>query len=462
MICRQIQTLIQRPKTAIHLQQLNSLFIKTCLDHDVDTITHFIVTSLSISLSFARSFFNNLPVSPPLFAYNSLIRAYTKTSFSIESIKLLDELLKVGIKPDNFTYPSVLKACGQCSQIGLGGSVHSMIFKVGLDSDKYVGNTLLRMYAACNEIGLAKEVFDEMTLKDLVSWSSMLAGYVACDRPMQAFKVFQQMKLANERPNSVTLVSLLSACTSLINFRAGESIHSYAITNGMALDVALGTALIEMYSKCGDVEKASIVFSSMCEKNLQSWTIMISGLADNSRGKDAISLFTKMIQTGQQPDSMSFSAILSACSHLGLVEEGKRYFDEMVRTYDIKPTMEHYGCLVDLLGRAGLIEEAYYIIRNMPMEPNAVILRSFLGACRNHGQVLCLDDNMRELLLELEPELGANYVLASSVSSVSGYWNYAADLMVSMKQKGLKKVPGCSRVEVNGCSAKEIQDKAVD
>ncbi|KAK3204973.1 hypothetical protein Dsin_019019 [Dipteronia sinensis] len=408
------------------------------------------------NLSFAQSFFHNLSVSPPLFAYNSLIRAYTRTSSPIESINLFCELLQNGPKPDKFTYPFVVKACGQCSLMGLGGSVHSLIFKAGFDLDKYIGNTLLRMYAACNKIGLSRKVFDEMTVRDVVSWSSMLAGYVDCHSPLDAFRLFQQMRLANEKPNSVTLVSLLSACTSLIDVSAGESIHSHIIVNGMGLDVALGTALVEMYSKCGHVEKALVVFNSMPEKNLQSWTIMISGLADNRQGKDAISLFMNMIQTGIKPDSMSFSTILSACSHLGLVEEGKHYFDEMVSKYNIKPAMEHYGCMVDLLGRAGLIEEALYIIRNMPMEPNSVIIRSLLGACRNHGQVLCVDDSLKELLLKIEPDLGANYVLAANVSSLSGYWDNAADIMVSMKQKGLKKVPGCSwvsSIDVNKVSS---------
>ncbi|XP_024047089.1 pentatricopeptide repeat-containing protein At2g34400, partial [Citrus clementina] len=312
MISRQIETLIQLSKTAHHLHQLPALFLKTSLDHNTYIISRFILTSLPISLHFTRSLFNNLPVTPPLFAYNTLIRAYTKTSCPIESIKLFDEMLKTGLRPDDFTYPFVVKACGRCLLIGIGGSVHSLIFKVGLDSDKYIGNTLLRMYAACKEIDFAKAVFEEMPVRDVVSWSSMIAGFVACDSPSDALKVFHRMKLANENPNSVTLVSLVSACTSLINVRAGEPIHSYAVVNGLELDVALGTALVEMCSKCGHVEKAFKVFNLMREKNLQSWTIMISGLADNGRGNDAISLFAKMIQTVLKSDSISFSAILSS------------------------------------------------------------------------------------------------------------------------------------------------------
>lgn len=276
-----------------------------------------------------------------------------------------------------------------------------------------------------------------------------------------AFIVFQHMKLANEKPNSVTLVSLLSASTHLLDICKGESVHSYIIRNQMELDVALGTALLEMYTKCGHIEKAFQVFKSMGEKNLQSWTIMISGLADHGHGKDTISLFTEMEQAGLKPDSISFAGILSACSHLGLVDQGEKYFDQMVRIYKINPTMEHYGCRVDLLGRAGLIDKAYEIIKNMPMEPNSVIIRSFLGACRTHGRSFCLDDNLRKLLFKLEPELGANYVLAANVSSLSGCWDDAADLRVSMKQRRLMKFPGCSWVEANDGPAKVTMEGAV-
>ncbi|XP_061373837.1 pentatricopeptide repeat-containing protein At5g66520-like [Gastrolobium bilobum] len=316
---------------------------------------------------------------------------------------------------------------------------------MGFHSDRYIGNTLLKMYVDCGAVGFARKVFDEMYVRDVVSWSSMIAAYVACNSPSDALAVFQEMKLANEKPNSVTLVSLLSACTKMVNVSAGESIHSYITRNHMEMDVALGTALFEMYSKCGQIDKALLVFNSMPRKNLQSFTIMISALANHGRQKDAITLFTHMEDIGLQPDSLSFSVILSACSHMGLVSEGKNYFDRMVRLYNIKPTVEHYGCMVDLLGRAGLIQEAYDIIKNMPMEPNAVILRSFLGACRNHGWVPSLDDN---LLSKLESELGANYVLTANVFSICASWKDANDLRLAMKQKGLKKTPGCSWVEV--------------
>nr|KYP41099.1 Pentatricopeptide repeat-containing protein At5g48910 family [Cajanus cajan] len=284
-----------------------------------------------------------------------------------------------------------------------------------------------------------------MPLRDVVSWSSMLAAYVSHNSPAHAFSVFRQMGSENQKPNFVTLVTLLSCCTKTLHLTAGESAHSYIVRNNVDMDVALGTALFEMYAKCGKIDKAILVFNSMAEKNLKSYTIMISALADHGRGEDVVSLFSQMEDAGLEPDGLSFSVILSACSHMGLVDEGRMYFDRMVRVYGIKPSVEHYGCMVDLLGRGGLIQEAYYIIKGMPVEPNGVILRSFLGACRNHGWVPSLDG---DFLAKLESGLGANYVLTANVFSTCASWKDASDLRVAMKQKGLKKTPGCSWVEV--------------
>ncbi|KAK2975467.1 hypothetical protein RJ640_028573 [Escallonia rubra] len=448
----QIQIRLQRSKTTSHLLQLQALIIKTALDHDEYCTSNFILSACPISVDLARLIFDTSPIKPPLFAWNTIIKHYSKSSTPVESINLFSQLQRFGLKPDKFTFPFVLKACGHCSFLGLGGTVHSLVLKVGFDSDKYVNNNLLRMYGGCGVIGLARQVFDEMPERDVVSWSSMIARYVDCNSPVAALMAFLDMKLVNEKPNSVTLVSLLSACTHLLDIRLGESIHSFIVVNDIGLDVILGTALLDMYAKCGHVQKALHIFNSMREKNLQSWTVMISGLADNGNGEAAISLFTKMEEGDLKPDGMSFSGILSACSHLGLVVEGQKYFERMLKVYNIRPTMEHYGCMVDMFGRAGMIEEAYQLIRSMPMEPNSVVLRSFISSCKQHGSVVRIDEYFRQLLLDIEPDHGANYVLAAAVSSLSGYWSEVDDLRISMKGKGLRKVPGCSWVEVSGAS----------
>lgn len=184
MVSRQIQNLIQRSKTTSHLLQFQSLIFKTALDHDAEFISQFVLSGCSVSVHFAKLVFDRLPITPPLFAWNTIIRAFTKSSTPIQSVRLFSQLQRVGLKPDNFTYPFVLKACGQCSLVGEGGAVHSMVMKAGFDLDRYIGNTLLRMYAACGAVGLAKRVFDEMTVRDVVSWSSMIAGCVAWYAPL--------------------------------------------------------------------------------------------------------------------------------------------------------------------------------------------------------------------------------------------------------------------------------------
>ncbi|XP_076912327.1 pentatricopeptide repeat-containing protein At2g01510, mitochondrial-like [Bidens hawaiensis] len=445
-----LQLLFQQSKTTTHLHQIHSLILKTALNHHEFIISNFILISSAISIELARKFFDYLPVTPPLFAWNTLINHYSKSPTPSESLKLHTQLQRTtDLKPDKYTYPFVIKSCGRCSLFPAGGSVHSAVLKTGFDSDRYITNTLVRMYAAFGDIGCAGKVFDEMTERDVVSWSCMIAAYLTCKYPLDALSVYQDMKLANVKPNSVTLVSLLSVCSHLVNIKMGESIHSYIVTNDIDLDVSLATALIEMYSACGYIEKALLIFNSMNDRNLQSWTIMITGLAENGHGEEAISLFNQMEDLGFTPDTISFSGILSACSHLGLVETGQRYFDQMVNLYNIQPTMEHYGCMVDMLGRAGMIEEAYHVLKTMPMEPNSVILRSFISAYKNHGSRVSFDDSLVKLLLKIEPDLGSNYVISANVSSDSGFWSEVDDIRGAMKGKGLKKVSGCSWLQDN-------------
>ncbi|XP_071688883.1 pentatricopeptide repeat-containing protein At3g47530-like [Rutidosis leptorrhynchoides] len=426
--------LFQQSKTTIHFDQIHSLIFKTALNHHEFIISNFIQTSSSISVNYAAHFFNNSPVTPPLFAWNTIIKQYSKSPTPVESVKLHCLLKRTtDLKPDKFTYPFVIKSCGRCSLLAAGGSVHSLIFKTGFEYNGNISNTLIRMYAACGNIGLAGQVFDEMSERDVVSWSSMIAAYFTCNFPLDALSVFQDMKQAKERPNSVTLISLLSVSTHLVNIKMGQSIHSYILMNDIRLDVSVTTALIEMYARCGYIEYALFIFNSMNDRNLKSWTIMISGLAANGLAEKAILLFNEMVDLGLIPDAISFSGILSACSHLGLVEMGQKYYDQMVKFYKIQPTMEHYGCMVDMYGRAGMIEEAYEVIRNMPMGPNAIMLRSFISAYKNHGCKIRLDDDFVKLLLEIEPDLGANYVLSATVSSVSGYWSKVLEVLLRFR-----------------------------
>ncbi|KAL1557461.1 pentatricopeptide repeat-containing protein-like protein [Salvia divinorum] len=446
MISRHIQSLFQLSKTsAKSLQILHCILLKSSLDRDEYIFSQLMLSAASASLRHARRLFESSPIAPqPLFAWNMLIKAYSKSSTPTEAVTLFSELLRTPgvLRPNQFTFPFVIKACGSGSMLGAGGSVHSFAVKAGFGSDPHVGNTLLTMYGGFGLVELARKVFDEMSERSVVSWSSMIAAYVHSNLELEALGAFKEMTMANEKPNSVTLITLLSAGTNLLNTRLSKSIHTHILINDIYLDVALGTALLSAYAKSGHIDEALRIFNSITLKNLQSWTVMISSLANNGRTEEALSLFARMEQTGLAPDSVAFSAALSACSHRGLVSKGKELFKRMVNVYKIKPSVEHYGCMVDLLGRGGETGEAHRVITSMPMEPNPVILRSYLSACKEHGCVHGLDERLVERLIELDPGVGANYVLASSVL-VGG----VDDMRREMKMKGVEKVAGFSWVE---------------
>ncbi|CAL9199092.1 pentatricopeptide repeat-containing protein At4g21065 isoform X1 [Musa acuminata AAA Group] len=447
---RHLSSLFRRSSSLLHLLQLHSLILKAALDHRPSVASKLISSLWPFSLAHARSVLSNLASPPPLFAWNSLIRAYADSDSPQEAIHLFSALRRAGNgRPDNLSYPFVLRACGRASVLRVGEMVHGVVLKAGFFLDLYVGNTLLHMYACCGVSKCAREVFDEMGVRDVVTWSSMIQGYLACSHPVEALMVFLEMRSANVKPNSVTLISLLSASSYLASPCTGRAIHSYIVVNNIKLDVALGAALVSMYAKCGLLEEAFQVFKSLQEQDLQSWTIMIAGFVDHGQWEKAIDLFSQMEASGVRPDSTIFSVILCACSHLGMVDVGQTMFSRMVNEFHIKPTIEHYGCMVDLFGRAGLLETAYEFIKNMSITPNNVILRSFLGACRKSGKSFDIGDDLLKLLLEEEPDLGSNYVIAANMSALSGKWNDVAELRSNISKKGLKKVPACSWVEGN-------------
>ncbi|KAK4380266.1 hypothetical protein RND71_002128 [Anisodus tanguticus] len=255
------------------------------------------------------------------------MRAYSK---QVESLKFFNKLQIIGFKPDKFTFLVVLKACGNCLMISTGGSLHLMAFKYGFSSDLHVNNTLLRMYAGFGAIGLARQVFEEMLERDIVSWrrftfcpafqghnTQLFLGCLG-KLPSDALLLFQYMKLANEKPNSITLVSLLGACTRILNIRLGKCIHSHIITSGIEQHVELETPLLGMYAKCGYIEQAFRIFNSMDDKNLQTWTIMMSGLADHGHGEEALSLFARMEEAGFRPDRFDADSLRLAMKVKGI------------------------------------------------------------------------------------------------------------------------------------------------
>ncbi|PWA46904.1 Pentatricopeptide repeat-containing protein [Artemisia annua] len=250
-------------------------------------------------------------------------------------------------------------------------------------------------------------------------------------------------------PNYVSLISVLPAVSGLGALEIGKWVHYFAVRNGIKIDLMLGSALIDMYSKCGSIEEALQLFESLSQKNVITWNSIITGLAIHGRAKDALDHFTKMQESGVSPNDVTYISVLTACSHAGLVDKGMSIFNQMVQTDGLKPRIEHYGCMVDLLGRAGRLQEAENLLLKMPGEPDDVVLKALLGACKKHGNIE-IGERVAKRLLEIDPQDGAPYVALSNMYASLANWDGVTETRLKMKENDVKKDPGCSWIEVNG------------
>ncbi|XP_058106965.1 pentatricopeptide repeat-containing protein At2g29760, chloroplastic-like [Magnolia sinica] len=420
---------------------------------------------------------------PNTLVWNTLLKGYVDSGLFLEALLLFKKMRREGISPDSYTLPFVLKACGgsgtDVSSIGVGTSVHSVAVKSGLDDNLFVQNSAIDMYCRCLMIESARKLFDEMSERDLVSWTSMISGYAGCGDmeiakllfgsmgekdivswgamisgfvrngcPDEALFFFREMQLCGVQPGEVAIVSALSACASLGLRSMGLWLHGFVVRRGLELTAFMGTSLIDMYGKCGDVDNARQVFESMPETTLASWNSMIGGLAMNGRTEEALSTFSDMEKAGIKPNSITLSSVLCACRHGGLVEVGHYYFEHISKEYNISTNLDHYGCMVDLLGRAGYVNEAYELIKTMPFEPNEVIWGALLGACKIHGN-LKLGEHAIEWLVELDPHNSGNYVLLSNMYATLGRSEDVERVRAEMREMGVEKPRGCSSIEVN-------------
>ncbi|XP_057835301.2 pentatricopeptide repeat-containing protein At4g02750-like [Cryptomeria japonica] len=308
--------------------------------------------------------------------------------------------------------------------------------------------TMISGYAHNRFLDEALKLFKEMTIRDTVSWNAMIAGLGHNGYDDEALKLFQQMHLAGVRPNSETFATVLPACAKLAALGHGVEIHEKVIRSGFHTDVLVGNALINMYAKCGDIQKANEIFERMHQRDSVSWTSMITGFAMHGYGKKSLDLFEQMKFSGMTPDHITFLSILSACSHAGLVDEGHKYFDCMRTYYNINPTMEHYRCMVDLLGRAGHLDEAIDFIYKMPVKPNGAIWNCLMGACRIHSNV-DLGEYVAGRIFELEPQNAAPYVLLMNIYAAAGRLSEIETIRQMMNDRGVKKTPGYSWNEIN-------------
>ncbi|PON68859.1 DYW domain containing protein [Parasponia andersonii] len=402
----------------------------------------------------ARLLFDCIP-QRNVVSWTSMITGYVHNGDSHLALSLFKEfLVDESENGDVFMDPvvmvSVLSACSRVSTKGITEGVHGFVVKRGFDGDLGVGNTLMDAYAKCSELRLSRKVFDGMSQKDVVSWNSMIAFYAQSGYSAEALEVFYtMMKDGNISYNVVTLSALLLATAHSGTLRIGKCIHNQVLKRRLEENVVVSTAMIDMYCKCGRVDMARNTFDCMKEKNVKSWTAMVAGYGMHGRAREALEVFYEMIRNGVRPNYITFVPVLAACSHAGLPEGGWHWFNSMKHEFGIEPGVEHYSCMVDLLGRAGYLNRAYDLIKEMKVSPDFVVWSSLLGACRTHKNVELAEISARKLL-ELDPNNCGFYVLLSNVYADAGRWEDVEGMRVLMKNHGLVKPPGFSLVELKG------------
>ncbi|KAJ7569148.1 hypothetical protein O6H91_01G063500 [Diphasiastrum complanatum] len=395
----------------------------------------------------ARELFNNMS-ERDVVSWNAMIVGYAQNGLGKEALALYEQMKQEGVQPNKVTFTCVLSACASLAALAQGKQLHYDIIKRGFQSDVIVSSTLVDMYAKCGCTDDARELFNNMSERNVVSWSAMIAGYAQNGLGKEALALYEQMKQEGVQPDIVTFTCVLSACASLAALEQGKQLHSDIIKRGFQSDVIVGSTLIDMYAKCGCIEDARELFNYMSERNVVSWSAMIAGYAQNGLGKEALALYEQMKQEGVQPDNVTFTCVLSACAHSRLVDEGRYVFDSMCKDHDVTPTKEHYACMVDLLVRAGCWADAELFINKMPIQPDSVVWMTLLGAARNHGHVE-IGRRAFDLVVKLEPKNAAPYVLLSNIYATAGRKDELAKIRNEMKDVGVKKIPGCSWIEVD-------------
>ncbi|PPS08322.1 hypothetical protein GOBAR_AA12322 [Gossypium barbadense] len=378
----------------------------------------------------------------------AMISGYVLNGLSNDALEIFRWLLKEKIRPNAVTLASVLPACTDLAAIQTGKELHSSIIKNGLADRCHVGSAVIDMYAKCGRLDLAHRVFRRLTERDSVCWNSMITSCSQNGKPEEAINLFRQMGRTGTKYDCVSISAALSAIANLPALHFGKEIHGFMIKNSLVSDLFAESALIDMYAKCGHLDLAQHVFDMMELKNEVSWNSIIAAYGNHGHLKDCLALFDKMLKNKIQPDHVTFLAIISACGHAGKVNDGVHHFKSMVEEYGIPPRMEHYACMVDLLGRAGRLDEAFKAIQSMPFSPDAGVWGTLLGACRNQGNVELAEVASRHLFY-LDPQNSGYYVLLSNLLADAGHWRSVLKVRSLMKERGVEKVPGYSWIEVN-------------
>ncbi|KAJ1278412.1 hypothetical protein BS78_04G077600 [Paspalum vaginatum] len=395
----------------------------------------------------ARQVFDATP-SPSMHAYNVLLLASPPRA----ALELFSRLLSAGLRPDRYSVPAALRACAELRDALLGAELHGFAIRVGLLANVVVSGALLHMYAKAGLLDDAVRVFDGMPERDAVVWNCMVTGYSRAGRAAEALELFRRAQIeAVDMANDLrAMPSVLNVCGEEGELTKGREIHGRVVRClAFDSDVAIGNALVDMYAKCGRVDMAQAVFVGMKERDVVSWSTLISCYGVHGMGEKALRIYQEMLSRGVKPNCITFTSILSSCSHSGLVSDGRRIFESMSNDHGVEPTADHYACMVDLLGRAGAIEEAVRFIRKMPMEPGASVWGALLSSCAMQKNI-DVGEIAAYRLFELEEGNVSNYITLCGIYDAAGRPDCVLGLRSRMRELGMVKTPGCSWVDVMG------------
>ncbi|GJN13745.1 hypothetical protein PR202_gb00486 [Eleusine coracana subsp. coracana] len=369
----------------------------------------------------------------------------SRSGDDVQALKLFSKMHQEGTWMSEFTLSSTLCACAAKYAISECTQLHAVAYKLALDSNTFVGTAVLDAYAKCNMMKDARLVFEKMTEKTAVTWSSLFAGLTRNGLHDEALRLFQSSQRQGMELTEFTLSAILSTCASLALTIEGKQLHAIIIKHGSHGNFFVASSLVDVYSKCGHIKKAYAVFSDMEHKNVVLWNAMIASFTKHGHPQEVMILFEKMHQAGIFPNEVTYLSVLSVCSHAGFVEEARRYFSLLMSDQTVEPNVLHYSCMVDVLGRSGNIDEAWQLIQQMPFEPTASMWGSLLGSCRNYRHT-GLAQIAAEQLFKLEPENGANHVLLSDVYAASKSWENATLARMYLKDSGARTDMGTSWV----------------
>ncbi|KAJ8426486.1 hypothetical protein Cgig2_014284 [Carnegiea gigantea] len=373
------------------------------------------------------------------FLLTALVDFYGKLGRISESRKMFDEMPE----RDSFAWGTIISVHARAGDMSSAGQ----LFYEMPEKNATAWNNMIDGYSRLGDVGSAALLFNQMPMKDLVSWTTMITCYSQSKRYKDALAVFDEMMKNGIWPDEITLATIISCCAHLGALNVGKGIHCYIFQERLSLDVYIGSALVDMYAKCGQLDRSLIVFLNLEEKNVYSWNTIIEGLGAHGHGKSALAMFRNMLKGNIKPNGVTFISILSACSHAGLVAEGREVFQTMINDFQIDPQIEHYGCMADLFCKAKLLEDAQKLIKSMKIEPNAVIWGALLSGCK-----LCKNLEMAEIavskLIELEPGNCGYYSLLVTMYAEANRWKEVGKIRTTMRELGVeKRCPGASWIE---------------